>query len=123
MNDTLVQVLGAVVAVIAIIGAGIGVVVFIRGAYGQARITALREDNDDLRKRVDDSDKELAKCNAREDVLEVNLLHLRSENDLLREMVTQRADVSTLIDAHTRNHQEIISALTAVVTAIQGGGK
>lgn len=110
-------VLGIIVALIVISGAVFAVVVFVRGSYGAARINALREDNVDLRARVDDGDKELLKCKGREDILEARVLALERENAILTEMVTKAADVESVRRRQDDYHQEIMAMLERVLVA------
>lgn len=72
--------------------AGVAYVGF-KASFNSARIKALREDNDDLRHRVDDCDKELDKVKAARESDKATMAAQASEITLLREMVLQRAEV------------------------------
>jgi peptidoglycan hydrolase CwlO-like protein len=98
-----------------------GTYVLFRASLSKARINALREDNEDLRHRVDDQDKELLKCAARETALEVKVEHLDQENKLLQALVTSKADVETLKEEVarlfkelTKHHNEVMPVMTAI---------
>jgi len=118
---TLTTVLTLIVAAIAIIGAAAAVVVFVRGSYGAARINALREDNTDLRARVDDSDKELLKCKGREEALEARVIALERENEFLNGMVTKAADVESLRRRQDEYYQELTAMLERILIALEAG--
>lgn len=92
---TYLQILGVVLGIATLLG---GVVLAFRASYSNARIQALREDNDDLRKRVTDTEHEVEVVQTREAACELKIKHLERENDILRGMVTQRADVSGVSD-------------------------
>lgn len=81
----------------------------VRGSYNKARMEAIRQDNNDLRSRTDDQDKELARCKAREDVHEAKIVHLQSENTMLTAMITQRANVDIVIASQA----EVLAELKA----------
>lgn len=116
---TLTAVLGAIAAIIVITGAVVAVVVFVRGSYGAARINALREDNTDLRARVDDSDKALLKCKAREETLEARIEALERENEFLNGMVTKAADVDALRRRQDEYYQEVMAMLERILIALE----
>lgn len=118
--DSAVNLLGTVGGIIAIIGAIVGVWMFAKGSYNKARIQALREDNDDLRKRVDDADKELEKCNARADKHELELKNLHTENALLRELVSQRVEFTEMIGMLNEHHDKSMHAWEDIRLAIEG---
>lgn len=82
--------LGAVIAVLIAIGAGLTLV---NGSYNKARMDALREDNDDLRKRLDDTERDLLRERTKGEARDIRIKHLESENLLLTQLVTQKADV------------------------------
>lgn len=107
---------GGTISLLLAIGAGLALV---KGSYGKARIQALREDNDDFRKRLDDSDKELAKAKAREDALDLRCSALESENKLLKEMVTQRAQVVELTKKLDEHHEQAMDAWHDIATAVK----
>jgi chromosome segregation ATPase len=89
-----VQVIGAIIGLLIMVGGGLALV---RGSYNKARIQALREDNDDLRKRVDDMDREAERERSKVKTLTDKVTHLENENTLLTSLVTQRADVDTVL--------------------------
>lgn len=94
--------------------------VLFRASLSRARINALREDNQDLRNRVDDQDKELIKCQAREKVLEETCVHLREENDMLKKLVLQRAEVDGVKAEVERLFEELASHHIATIDVLQG---
>jgi hypothetical protein len=61
----------------------------IKGSYNRARIEALRSS-------LDDTDKELARERGRRERLEDRVLHLEAENETLKALVLQRAEVEQL---------------------------
>lgn len=65
----------------------------VRGSFNKARVQELREDNDDLRDRLDDAEKKIKTYEARETALETKVDHQQNEIDLLTNMLTQRAEV------------------------------
>jgi len=117
---TLILGLGTLTALVA------GTYVLFRASLSSARINALREDNTDLRARVDDQDKELIKCAARETALEVKVEHLKHENVLLHDLVTSKADVENLkkevaklfgrLEAH---HQQVYPVMVEIRDALK----
>lgn len=119
--DNVAQVLGVTGGLIAILGAIVGVLLFVRGSYNKARLQALREDNDDLRKRVDDQDKELEKCRIREDKHDAEIKALRSENLLLRDMVTSKAEVGQLMDLLATHHRRAETAWANILKTLEEG--
>lgn len=121
--DSVAQAMGIVGGLIAILGAITGVLIFVRGSYSKARLQALREDNDDLRKRVDDQDRELEKCRAREDKHDTEIKALKSENALLREMVTSKAEVEQLMKLLTTHHRRAEAAWASILRILEGEGQ
>lgn len=101
-------VIGAVLSIALALGAALALV---RGSYTKARISALREDNDDLRARVSDMDVELERRKAKEDVMSAKVDKINSENQLLRDMVTQRAEVEKVQAAVQAHHQAAMVTL------------
>ncbi len=101
--DSVSTALAVVAGSIIVLGAIIGVVIFIRGSYGKARLEALREDNDDFRKRVADLDRDLEVLTEKYEVKKTENESLKGENGLLRELSLQRADVTgvkEMLEAH-----------------------
>jgi septal ring factor EnvC (AmiA/AmiB activator) len=93
----------AVIGLLTIIG---GALVLIKGSYSKARIQALREDNEDLRNRVADGEQETIRLKAGVAELKIEVDRERSENQLLRQMVTQRANVDEVLDILNQHHDE-----------------
>lgn len=111
---------------VGVVGSTFGVIVllisafiFVSGSYNKARIQALREDNQDLRDRVNDLDSELERTKAREDKLEAQVQHLVTENQLLADMITQRANVEALSDMLDHHHSEAMKAWDKIAKAIE----
>jgi peptidoglycan hydrolase CwlO-like protein len=119
--ETLAQWLGMIGGAFGIIVLIIGAVVFINGSYNKARIQALREDNDDLRNRVDDLDDEAERAKIREDKLEAQVKHLSTENQLLADMITQRANVEALADLLEHHHREAMKSWKEIKDAVTEG--
>lgn len=101
-------VIGAVLSIALALGAALALV---KGSYNRARIQALREDNDDLRARVGDLDSELERRKLREETMEAKVNKVDSENQLLRELVTQRADVERVEEAVREHHSKALKEL------------
>lgn len=117
---TLILGLGTLTALVA------GTYVLFRASLSSARINALREDNTDLRDRVDDQDKALLKCAARESALEIQVDHLKQENILLHELVTSKADVETLKKEVTKlfakleeHHRQVFPVMVEIRDALK----
>lgn len=104
-------------------------VVGFKASFNTARVSALREDNGDLRSRVDDLDKELVRQKAREEAevakrkaIEARVHHLESENELLKDMVLQRTDITTLTEAmedHENYVRKEIDAMKVMLKEIR----
>lgn len=114
------------------------VLAIVRGSYNKARIQALREDNEDLRNRVGDVEHSLEQEKAarerdaiaakgREEAMGLKVKHLESENDLLKQLVTQRANVDQVMERVNEHHRaaenawgDIRVGMTALGTMIEG---
>lgn len=101
-------VIGAVLSIALALGAALALV---KGSYNKARIAALREDNDDLRARVGDMDNELERRKLREETLNARVDKVDSENQLLRDLVTQRAEVDKVHNAVQEHHEAALAAI------------
>ena len=101
-------VIGLVIAVAVAIGGGLALV---RGSYTKARMEALREDNGDLRNRVRDCEEKVKASEAREALLAQQVKHVESENNLLKEMVTQRANVEGIGNMLQYHHDQAMSRI------------
>lgn len=102
--DNLQSVLAIAGALVVIILALAAVLVFVRGAYGNARIQALREDNEDLRNRVNDTEGE-------RDIYKLRAESLASENAILKDLTLQRANVDQLKHALLAHNAEEMDTL------------
>lgn len=98
------SVLAVAAGLVALIVVFAGALVFVRGAYGNARIQALREDNDDLRARVLDTEGE-------RDVYKLRAESLASENTILKDLTLQRANVEQLKHALLAHNAEEMDTL------------
>lgn len=96
-----------------------GVVAVFRASYSKARIEALREDNQDLRSRIEDLERKEVRHHKREDELEAKVGHLESENETLRELVLQRVEVQGLGDLLTMHHQQAMNHWDRMTEAIE----
>jgi phage I-like protein len=123
---------------IGIIGGAAGLAVLLgaayigfKGSYNKARIEALRGDLADANVRLDAERDSRMKDEGRIDKLESEVRHLSSENELLRDLVTQRADVAAIATALSAHHDEALGAirrhheasmehLTSIEEAIRG---
>lgn len=101
-------VLGAILVVAAIVGS---VYVLVKVRANESAISAQREfiavqelDIKNLKDKLTESNRDLAS--------------LRNENATLVAAVTQRAEVKALHEAEDRHHEETVSLLTAVTTAL-----
>lgn len=83
-----------IVSLILLVGGGF---LITHGAYSRARLEALREDNNDLRSRIDDLEK-------REEIQAKDIQRLSSENVLLRNLVTSKAEVDGVLAAVNTHH-------------------
>jgi predicted nuclease with TOPRIM domain len=99
----LVTFIGVVLGVLALLG---GSLALVRGSYTKARIQGLREDNEDLRSRLDDCDKEETRLKAREEALKAKVASVQSENEALKAMVTQRANVDEVLVRLNAHHED-----------------
>ena len=122
MNSLLdwVTLIGGVAGLIVL---GTGAVLFIKGSYNKARIEALRADIADYKQREDSHDRDMADCKNEVEILRTRNEHLHDEVELLREMVTQRADVEAVMKALDTHHVQTIKALGAIKDAIVEGGE
>lgn len=91
-----------------------GAFVFVKGSYSKAKIEALRQDNSDLRDRVNDLEHEVAARRAKEEELEHKLIEATEKIDLLSEMVMQRANVEAIHDIVENHHIEAKTAWTQI---------
>lgn len=118
-------VIGGVLSLCLLLGA---VLAIVRGSYNKARITALREDNEDLRHRVGYLDGELERHKESErqkderhtlekEAVEARLQRVEEENSLLRDMVTQRAQVEAVEEAVRDHHEKALHELDRHHTA------
>jgi cell division protein FtsB len=82
-------IIGGVLSIVLLLG---GVLVFFKGSYSRARIEALRADVSDYKNREEVLVKRVT-------ALESEVAHLKSENGILRDMVTQRAEVDAVMAA------------------------
>lgn len=106
---------GLVIGTIVLVG---GSLVLVRGSYSKARIQALREDNQDLRDRVSDCEAKCDASEAREAVLATEVHHLKSENELLTSLVTQRANVDEVVELLSRHHTAAMAGQQKLTEAI-----
>lgn len=92
--------------------------VFTKGSYNKARIEALRDDNNDLRARVEDLEGDLERSKTKEAVLEAKVNSLVNENQLLTALVTQRAQVEELTGVLSNHHREAMMAWSEIKEAL-----
>lgn len=117
--DTFTQGVSIAGGILAIIILLIGALVFIKGSYNKARIQALREDNEDLRARIMDQERELVILKATKETHTTQIQHLEAENQLLANMITQRANVEALSDLLEMHHKESLQAWKNIQKAIE----
>lgn len=110
---------GLFITVMLAIGAGLAL---IRGSFNKARIEALRGDNSDLRDRVADLEHENERHELKEGALETRCEHLESENKLLMEMVTQRAEVAEVKGMLDRHHKEAMKKFDELIAVSHTNG-
>jgi len=104
-------IVGGVISIVVLLG---GLLVFFKGSYNKARIEALRQDlfdekgrNDSLRKQVDEDHKKIT-------LMEGDIDHLKAENSMLKEMVTQRAEVERLTGLFMDSISELMGELKKI---------
>lgn len=111
--------LGVVMTTLGIAAIMGGVVATFRASYSKARIEALREDNQDLRNRIEDLEAKEVRSSAKEDELESDIVHLKNENETLRELVLQRVEIVGLGDLMTMHHQQAMQHWDKMTEAIE----
>lgn len=104
-------VVGAIVSITVLAG---GIVVFFKGSYNKARIEALRQDLTDEKSRNESMRRRVEEDHAKMQVMEGDIVHLKDENQMLREMVTQRAEVERLTGLFMDAIQEVMHELKAI---------
>lgn len=107
-------VLGVVGAIVSITVLAGGIVVFFKGSYNKARIEALRQDLADEKSRNETMRRQVEEDHAAMLVMEGDIGHLKDENVMLREMVTQRAEVERLTGLFMDAIQEVMQELKAI---------
>lgn len=113
------EVLGAVAAAVGLLILIGGALALVRGSYNKARIQALREDVGDYIRRLDDCEERCSQAEHREEALELKVDHLKSENSLLTQLVTQRADVDKVLTLLSQHHEAAMAGQAALTEAIQ----
>ncbi len=86
-------IVGGLFGIVAVIG---GALVVFRGSYNKARIEALRADVDDYARREQRHEQQRIEDRGKIETLEAKVTALENENNMLRELATQRAAVSEL---------------------------
>lgn len=121
--DRIVAIVAIISGCIVIVGAVVGAAVYVSGSFNKARMAALREDNEDLRKRCADMDVELDHCKAREELLAHRIETLENERDVLAELATSRADIEAItasLDEHHRQATEYWGKMLTAMEALHG---
>jgi chromosome segregation ATPase len=95
-----------------------GALALARGSYTKASNQALREDNEDLRNRLSDCEDKIEDHERREQTLETQVEHLHSENKMLKTMITQRADVQTVLEELREHHTEAMTQFNKLIAAV-----
>lgn len=88
-----VAVAGGILGIIVFLG---GLAAYFTGSYNKARIDALRQDLVDAANREEQHEKDRLADSIRIEALEREVEHLKQENDILRELATQRAATEAL---------------------------
>lgn len=114
----LLDVAGGIFGIIVILG---GVIVFLRGSYNKARIDALRQDVQDYKNREEVREEERREDRLRIDRLQAQVDHLETENGMLRELVTSRAQVEELGVLLNDHHYEAVKVWGEIKEAISNG--
>lgn len=116
-------VLATVLGLASILGA---VIATFRASYSRARIEALREDNNDLRARVDDLEAKEERAQKREAELASEVKHMKDENNILKEMVLQRVEIAGIADVLTlqgeksnQYHDESMAVANNILEALK----
>lgn len=107
---------GAVITILGSLGVAYAL---IRGSYNQARIRALREDNEDLRARIDDLEDAEKRHDLKEQEWEKERAHLMAENATLMLAATQRAEVEALRLQLAEYHTQAMGALGEIAELLQ----
>lgn len=113
----LLTIIGSVLGIIVLVT---GALLYINGSYNRARMNALREDNDDLRHRVDDTEAELSNCKTKLQARNIKIESLETENRLLVDMITQRAEVEAISDLLEMHHKETTKAWRRIEELLRG---
>lgn len=122
MDTDLVDVVGIIGAIIAVLVALGGGAALVRGSYNKARIEALRGDNEDLRLRSNDQGREIERLLLQQQSDHQRIEHLENENRMLMDMVTQRAEVAEVAAKLDRHHREVMEKYDDMIAAIRETG-
>lgn len=109
-----------------IIGGTAGFIVLIaslivaaKGSYNKARIQGLREDLDDSRNREEDREREVKDLQAKQEVCTAQIEGVMRENEVLKDLVTQRVEITVLRTQLESHHHEAMSAWTKLHRDLQ----
>ena len=123
------QAVTTTLAILSIVVLFVGAFIFVKGAYNKARLTQLREQNEDLLQRVNFLESEMDRLKASDEAKGRELIVLTEQNHTLTEMVTQRADVDAVkaeLEAHhaeAMRGQSDIKGLLGDLKKVVGGEK
>lgn len=119
-----------VVGILTIGGLISGVVVFVRASYSKAKIESLQQDNTNLRAEVADLDRRLErertdrerheeKVKAESEQLKAQLEGALTQNQMLADMILQRANIEAVHDQIDQHHQEAKQAWTSLIDEVK----
>lgn len=119
MPDGILGVVYATGGVISILGAFGVAWALVRGSYNQARIKALREDNEDLRNRIRDLEHAEERHRLKEQAWDKEREHLMAENATLMLAITQRAEVEAVRVQLVQHHDQAMGTLGEIQQILQ----
>lgn len=117
--DGIVQILGLVGLVVAIPAAVGAALALIRASYTKAQVEALDNDNDRLRKRAKDLEEEVEHLKIEGAAKDERMTALEEKNEVLSEMVTQRADLEQHHRVVMSNYQTIVDRIDMVANVVK----
>lgn len=101
--QTVLTMIGALVVLTAILTAAL---LYFKGAYSKARIEALEQDVGAYKNRTDRLRQERDEETKRVEKLELQVDHLSKENVMLKDMVTNRVEISAMSSLLNQHHDE-----------------
>ena len=112
----LVQQVGAFLSVVLLLG---GAWMLVRGSYNQAKLHAVDEDNDRLRKRNADLEGDLERCRQSDIHKDEQIRGLKQEVTHLTSLVTQRAEVSEVLKRLEEHNENTIQGIEKIIQEVR----